>query len=102
MVHRVQANTDPENKVSQRIFEKVGFKKEGVSRKSSFVRGEWRDEYHYAILREEWATARALYGRNGYFKKSLFHTMSTSLEETSVYCSTNLWCIILVNRHCVS
>jgi ribosomal-protein-alanine N-acetyltransferase len=47
---RVQANTDPENKTSQHILEKVGFKKEGVSRKSSFVRGQWQDEYHYAIL----------------------------------------------------
>jgi RimJ/RimL family protein N-acetyltransferase len=53
-IHRVQANTDPENKASQRILEKVGFRKEGVSRKSSFVRGQWRDEYRYCILREEW------------------------------------------------
>jgi diamine N-acetyltransferase len=60
MIHRVQANTDPDNKVSQRILEKVGFKKEGVSRKSSFVRGEWRDEYRYGILREEWIEPRIL------------------------------------------
>jgi ribosomal-protein-alanine N-acetyltransferase len=59
-IHRVQANTDPENKVSQRILEKVGFKKEGVSRKSSFVRGHWRDECHYSILREEWKEPRIL------------------------------------------
>jgi len=59
-IHRVQANTDPENKVSQRILDKVGFKKEGVSRKSSFVRGQWRDEYHYSLLREEWKEPRIL------------------------------------------
>jgi RimJ/RimL family protein N-acetyltransferase len=59
-VHRVQADTDPENKVSQHILEKVGFKNEGVSRKSSFVRGQWRDEYHYCILREEWKEPRIL------------------------------------------
>jgi RimJ/RimL family protein N-acetyltransferase len=59
-IHRVQANTDPENKVSQHILEKVGFKREGVSRKSSFVRGQWRDEYHYSILREEWKKPRIL------------------------------------------
>jgi len=59
-IHRVQANTDPENKVSQRVLEKVGFKKEGVSRKSSFVRGQWRDEHHYSILREEWKEPKVL------------------------------------------
>jgi RimJ/RimL family protein N-acetyltransferase len=59
-IHRVQANTDPENKVSQRILEKVGFKKEGVSRRSSFVRGQWRDECHYSILREEWKEPKIL------------------------------------------
>jgi RimJ/RimL family protein N-acetyltransferase len=59
-IHRVQANTDPENKASQHILEKVGFKKEGVSRKSSFVRGQWRDECLYSILREEWKEPRIL------------------------------------------
>jgi ribosomal-protein-alanine N-acetyltransferase len=59
-IHRVQANTDPENKVSQHILEKVGFKKEAVSRKSSFVRGQWRDEYRYGFLREEWKEPRIL------------------------------------------
>jgi RimJ/RimL family protein N-acetyltransferase len=59
-VHRVQANIDPENKASQRILEKVGFKKEGVSRRSSFVRGLWQDECHYSILREEWKEPKML------------------------------------------
>jgi RimJ/RimL family protein N-acetyltransferase len=59
-IHRVQANTDPENKVSRHILDKVGFKKEGVARKSSFVRGQWRDEYRYSILREEWKEPRIL------------------------------------------
>jgi len=59
-IHRIQANTDPENKASQRILEKVGFKKEGVSRRSSFVRGQWRDEYNYSILREEWKEPKIL------------------------------------------
>ena len=59
-IHRVQANTDPENKISQHILEKAGFKKEGVSRKSSFARGQWQDEQHYSILREEWKKPRIL------------------------------------------
>lgn len=59
-IQRVQANTDPDNKVSQHLLEKVGFKKEGLSRKSSFVRGQWRDECHYSILREEWKEPKIL------------------------------------------
>jgi len=59
-IHRIQADTDPENKASQRILEKVGFKKEGVTRKSSFVRGQWRDTVNYSILREEWKQPKLL------------------------------------------
>jgi len=59
-IHRIQANTDPENKASQRILEKVGFIKEGVSRKNSFVRGQWRDSVNYSILREEWKQPKIL------------------------------------------
>jgi ribosomal-protein-alanine N-acetyltransferase len=59
-IHRVQANTDPDNKVSQHLLEKMDFKKEGVSRKISFVRGQWRDECHYSILREEWKEPKIL------------------------------------------
>ncbi len=59
-IHRIQASTDPENTASQRILEKAGFVKEGISRKSSFVRGEWRDEYRYSLLREEWKEPKIL------------------------------------------
>lgn len=59
-IHRIQANIDPENKASQRILEKVGFVREGLRRKSSFVRGEWRDTTAYAILREEWKEPKIL------------------------------------------
>ena len=59
-IHRIQANTDPQNGASQHILEKVGFKKEGVSRRSSFVRGQWRDECRYSILKEEWKEPKIL------------------------------------------
>jgi RimJ/RimL family protein N-acetyltransferase len=51
---RIQATTDVRNKASQRVLERAGFRKEGIIRKSYFVRGEWRDDYLYSILREEW------------------------------------------------
>jgi RimJ/RimL family protein N-acetyltransferase len=57
---RIQARTDLRNVASQKILEKAGFKKEGVVRKSSFVRGEWRDRYLYSILREEWKEPKIL------------------------------------------
>jgi len=57
---RIQAHTDLRNAASQKVLEKVGFRKEGISRKSIFNRGEWRDAYLYSILREEWKGPRIL------------------------------------------
>lgn len=59
-INRIQAATDARNKVSQRILEKVGFKKEGTIRKASFARGRWVDEHLYGILREEWKEPKIL------------------------------------------
>lgn len=61
-VMRIQAQTDLRNSASQRILEKVGFKKEGILRKNFFMRGELRDIYLYSILREEWKKPRVLAG----------------------------------------
>lgn len=57
---RIQAQTDPRNVASQKVLEKVGFKKEGTLRKNLFMRGEWRDAYVYSILREEWKEPKIL------------------------------------------
>jgi RimJ/RimL family protein N-acetyltransferase len=57
---RIQATTDQRNIASQRILEKVGFKREGVVRKSMFIHGEWRDLLLYSILREEWKEPKIL------------------------------------------
>ena len=57
---RIQAGTNPKNVASQRVLEKVGFKKEGLVRKSVFVRGKWEDGFLYSILREEWKESRIL------------------------------------------
>jgi ribosomal-protein-alanine N-acetyltransferase len=57
---RIQAHTDLRNVASQKVLEKVGFKKEGTLRKNFFVRGEWRDAYLYSILREEWKEPKIL------------------------------------------
>jgi RimJ/RimL family protein N-acetyltransferase len=57
---RIQATTDLRNIASQRVLEKVGFKKEGVVRKSMFIHGDWRDLLLYSILREEWKEPKIL------------------------------------------
>ena len=57
---RIQAHTDIENVASQKVLEKTGFKKEGKSRKSMFIRGEWRDLFVFSILREEWKEPKIL------------------------------------------
>ena len=57
---RIQAGTNPKNVASQRVLEKVGFKKEGLVRKSVFVRGKWEDGFLYSILREEWKESKIL------------------------------------------
>jgi RimJ/RimL family protein N-acetyltransferase len=57
---RIQAHTDVRNVASQKVLEKVGFKKEGTIRKNFFIHGEWRDEFLYSILREEWKEPKIL------------------------------------------
>ena len=59
-IGRIQAHTDARNVGSQKVLEHVGFRREGTIRKSSFVRGEWRDMFLYGILREEWKEPRVL------------------------------------------
>lgn len=51
---RIEAETNPENIASQKALEKAGFTKEGLIRKSIFIKGEWKDSFLYSILREEW------------------------------------------------
>lgn len=56
-VHRVEAAIDPDNIASARLFERLGFRWEGVSRRAIRVRGHWYDEDRYALLaadRETW------------------------------------------------
>jgi len=57
---RIQAHTNVNNIASQRVMEKAGFRREGVVRKRIFMRGEWKDEFLYSILREEWKEPKIL------------------------------------------
>ncbi len=57
-LHRIWADCDALNYGSQRVLEKNGMRREGLFKKKSFIKGEWRDDLHYAILREEWEARR--------------------------------------------
>lgn len=53
-VHRVYAECDARNDRSVALLDRIGMRREAHHRKSAWWKGEWTDEYVYAILAEEW------------------------------------------------
>ena len=53
-LHRVTADCDPRNHASWGLMESLGMRREAHHRQSLWFKGEWADEYIYAILRQEW------------------------------------------------
>jgi len=49
-LHKVEAGVATENHRSIRVLEKAGMTREGLRRKILPIRGEWKDNYHYAIV----------------------------------------------------
>ncbi|RYZ53144.1 MAG: N-acetyltransferase [Sphingobacteriales bacterium] len=52
-LHRIEAGCATENTGSVRVLEKNGFTLEGRSRKLLPIRGNWVDNFRYAILEED-------------------------------------------------
>lgn len=52
-LHRIEAGCAVENIASSKVLEKVGMTREGMKRKILPIRGEWKDNYFYAILDED-------------------------------------------------
>src|SRR3954466_2679748 len=52
-LHRVQADIRPENGPSQRLVERLGFRREGLLRRYLDIDGDWRDHFAYALLAED-------------------------------------------------
>jgi len=52
-LHKVEAGVATENKRSIRVLEKAGMTREGLRRKILPIRGEWKDNYHYAIVEDD-------------------------------------------------
>ena len=52
-LHRIEAGVTTDNQMSIKVLEKVGMTREGLKRKMLPIRGNWKDNYHYAILEED-------------------------------------------------
>jgi ribosomal-protein-alanine N-acetyltransferase len=52
-LHRVEADIRPENLPSQRLVERLGFRREGLLRRYLDIDGDWRDHVSYALLAED-------------------------------------------------
>ena len=59
-LHRVEAGCAVENLASVKVLEKVGMTREGRKREVLPIRGEWMDNYFYAILESDFATLKCL------------------------------------------
>ncbi len=53
-LHRITATVDPRNGPSIALLERLGLRREGHFLCNAFIKGEWCDEYLYALLASEW------------------------------------------------
>ena len=53
-LNRIYLFTEKDNVTAQRLFERVGFVKEGCLRGDILSHGQYADRYVYGIMREDW------------------------------------------------
>jgi aminoglycoside 6'-N-acetyltransferase len=51
---RVSADADARNEASARLLDRVGFRREGLRRAHTWIKGEWTDDLLFGILADEW------------------------------------------------
>lgn len=54
-LHRIIGRCDGRNTASARLMEGLGMRREAHFRENEIVKGEWTDEFVYALLAAEWA-----------------------------------------------
>ncbi len=57
-LHRIEAGVATKNVASIRVLEKAGMTNEGIRRKILPIRGEWKDNYHFSVLEDEFAAIK--------------------------------------------
>ena len=58
-LHRVEASIQPDNPRSVSLVSRCGFRKEGYSPRYLKIGGKWQDHERWAILVDDWRSARA-------------------------------------------
>lgn len=53
-LNRIYLSTEEENSDAQKLFERVGFIREGLIRQDVFSRGKFVNRFVYGLLREDW------------------------------------------------
>lgn len=56
--HRVRATCDTRNRASAALLERVGMRREAHRLANTREKGEWTDEYVFAVLADEWRQRR--------------------------------------------
>jgi len=56
--HRITASCDARNTASAAVLERLGMRREGHLRESTWAKGEWTDDLLYGLLHDEWGPGR--------------------------------------------
>jgi RimJ/RimL family protein N-acetyltransferase len=61
--HRIIGRCDARNNTSARLMERLGMRQEAHFHENEIFKGEWSDEYVYALLAGEWSARGTYSGR---------------------------------------
>jgi RimJ/RimL family protein N-acetyltransferase len=53
-LYRVSAECDARNQASARLLDRLGFRREGLRRAHTWIKGQWTDDLLFGLLAHEW------------------------------------------------